>query len=133
MPQGRESTGYLRLKTVPSENSLILSFTLSKRITRITETSPFLSPLLKAKFRHCSQSKRANSPLSFSGLSTHFPLSPAIDWKALNVASILFEGDLLQLRIAKRRRLKQFQLPPGSSARKQKSIKKMHFGQSSDT
>lgn len=48
MPQERESTDYLSLKTVLSENSLILSFTLSKRITRITETSLFLSPFLKA-------------------------------------------------------------------------------------
>lgn len=61
MPQGKESSGYLRLKTVPSGNSLILSFTLSKRTTKITETSPFLRPLLKAKFRHYSLSKRRNS------------------------------------------------------------------------
>lgn len=39
--------GYLSLKTALSENSLILSLTLSKRITRITETF-FLSPVLKA-------------------------------------------------------------------------------------
>jgi len=122
MPQESESTGYLRLETVPPENSsLILSFTLSRRIARLTETSPFLSPLLKAKFRHCSQSKRANSLLSFSALSTHSPLSPAIGLKALNAASILIVGDLLQLRKAKRQRLKQFQWLQSSSARKQES------------
>lgn len=47
MPQRRESTDDLSLKTVRSENSLILSFILSKRIIQITETSLLLSPFLK--------------------------------------------------------------------------------------
>lgn len=94
MPQGRESTGYLRLKRVPSENSLILPFTLSKRITRITETSPFLSPLLKVKFRHCSQSKKANSLLSFSALVNTFPLTTSNRLESTKCCQRTFCGGL---------------------------------------
>lgn len=36
MSQGRESMGYFLVKTVLSQNSLNLSFTLPKKITSIT-------------------------------------------------------------------------------------------------
>lgn len=121
MPQGRETIGYLRLKRVPSENSLILLFTLSKRITIITGTSPFLSPLLKAKFRHCFQSKSKLTPLIFCSVNT-LPLVTSNRLES-NKCCQHTVGDLLHLGIVKRK-LKQFQLPTWSRARKQKSKKK---------
>lgn len=69
VPQGRESTGYLSLKTFLSENSMILSFALSKKITRITETSLFLSPFLKADLEIILSLRK--QILSSSALSTH--------------------------------------------------------------
>lgn len=103
--------GYLSLKTALSENSLILSLTLSKRITRITETF-FLSPVLKANLDIVLN-------LREQILSFHFLLCQCM----------LPVGDLLQLGTAKRR-LKWFQLPARSSARKQNSKRTVYFGQS---